>query len=82
MADEVEEVDKNHGRVAVTGDGKGKCVCDRDRKIEEEMRGWRWEFCGGRTNYDFMSSSDNRVMTYLRYHLPPLLNLIASTWSM
>lgn len=58
MADEGEEVDKNHGRVAVTGDGKGKCVCDRDRKIEEEMRGWRREFCGGRTNYDFMSSSD------------------------
>lgn len=44
MADEGEDVDKNHGRVAVTGDGEGKCVCDRDRKIEEEMRGWRREF--------------------------------------
>lgn len=58
MAGEGVDVDKNCGRVAVTGDGKGKCVGDRDRKIKEEIRGWRRKFWQRQTNYDFMSRSD------------------------
>lgn len=61
MADEGGDIDKNRGRVAVTGDGKGKCVCDRDRKITGETKGWRGKFCWGRTNYDFMSRSDGGI---------------------